>query len=119
MIIGAGAAVGAVNAPEGGDTVVQADPTTFLGQLAYMDLWTDEGTTSGSIYSIWLSQSSAQAGDFFPSKNITFSASNSRVVVLMHYEAPGATNFTTEPLSYVENDTNYKDAKLIISSMSY
>ncbi len=119
MTIGAGAAVSAVNAPYGGDTVVQADPITFAGQSAYMDLWTDEGSGSSSIYSIWLSQSSTQAGDFFPSKNISFNASNSSVVVLMDYNAPNATHFTNEPLSYVESDTNYKDAKLIVSSMTY
>jgi hypothetical protein len=119
MTVGAGAAVSAVNAPEGGDTVVQADSVTFAGQPAFLDLWTDEGAGSNSIYSIWLSQSSTQAGDFFPSKNITFNAPNSRVVALIDYNAPNAAHFTNEPLSYVENDINYKDAKLIIDSMSY
>jgi hypothetical protein len=119
MTIGAGADVSAVGFPYGGSSVVQADPITFAGQSGYIDLWTDDGSGSSSIYSMWLSQSSTQAHDFFPSKNITENASNSYVVALMDYKAPNATSFTNEPLSYVENDANYKDAKLIISSMTY
>lgn len=119
MTIGAGAAVSDAGFPFGGSYVVQADPITFLGKPGYIDLWTDEGNTSTSIYSMWVSSSSTQAHDFFPSKNIKPNASNSYVVVLMDYQAPSATNFTNEPLSYVEADPNFKDAKLIISSMTY
>jgi Tfp pilus assembly protein PilE len=119
MTIGAGADVSAVGFPYGGSRVVQADPVTFAGHPGYIDLWTDEGTTSGSIYSMWLSQSNTQAGDFFPSKNIKENVSNSSFVALMDYQAPSSTSFTNESLSYVENDVNYKDAKLVIDSMSY
>lgn len=119
MTVGAGAGVASVTLPFGGATVVQADPITFAGQSGFIDLWTDEGSGSNSVYSMWLSQSSSQVSSFFPSKHITQNASNSSVVALMDYKAPNDTNFTNEPLSYVVNDTNFKDAKLLIQSMHY
>jgi len=117
MIVGAGAAVSAVNIPSG--PIELADPLTFNTKTAYFDALSSTTSTSGNVYEVFLSQSKTEANDFFPTKNISFNASNSRILVSINYWGSNTNSPNTEPLSYVEGDANYKDAKLVVSSMAY
>lgn len=116
MLIGAGAAVSAVNTPGLNSQLEQADPVTFNGNHAYLDAI----GSSSTISEIRLSSSSTDASKFFPTKNITTNASNSRVIVSIDYRGPNG-SYPNHPqsLSYINGDVNYKDAKLVIESMHY
>ncbi len=124
--IGAGQQVSAIN-NYSGNCNSQADPVTFDNQSAYLDLNTvtqfnsndcapaSNPTTIGQII---LSNSSSEAypTNFLPTKNIA----RSTIVVVADYNGPNfAKQNIYQTISYIENDTNYKDAKLIVDSMSY
>ena len=131
ILIGAGQAVAAVGNYDG-NCVQQADSVTFAGQTAYLDLVGFANTNtvppscspaSSTIQSVILSKSStdASATNFFPTKNIPqpTTPSASEIVVYIDYNAPNGTGATNKTLSEIESDTDYKDAKLVVDSMSY
>lgn len=123
MVIGAGAAVSDVNLSSG--PIVESDSVTFNSHPAFLD--TD--TSGGYVVEMLLSQSSSKVGDLFPTQNITFNSENSRILVQVFYSNNSCSSNCNpninygaaigEPLSMFENDVNYKDAKLVVDSMSY
>ena len=78
---------------------------------------------SSTIQSVILSKSStnANATNFFLTKNIPQPAapSASEIVVDIDYNAPNGTGTTNKTISQIESDTDYKDAQLVVASMSY
>ena len=132
ILIGAGQDVAAVGNADG-NCVQQADPVTFAGQTAYLDLVGFANTSavppscspaSSTIQSVILSKSStnASATNFFLTKNIPqpVAPSASEIVVdIIDHNAPNGTGSTSKTLSEIESDTDYKDAKLVVNSMSY
>lgn len=128
ILIGAGPDVSAID-NYNGSCVNQADSVTFNNQTAYLDLVGFDNTAavppsctpaSSTIQEVVLSGSSKAANptNFLPTKNI----SNSNIVVDIDYFGPNGSNNTpsnAKTISYIENDSNYKDAILVIKSMSY
>lgn len=117
MTIGAGAAVSAVNVGSG--PIGQATVVTFAGRTAYLDDIITGGAKTRPVYEITMSRTASAASDFFATKNIAFNAANSRILVKMDYWGANDDTSRTEPLSYVQNDVNFKNAKLVVDSMSY
>lgn len=131
ILIGAGQGVAAVGNDDG-NCVQQADPVTFNNQTAYLDLVGFANTNavppsctpaSSTIQSVVLSKSStlANVSNFFLTKNIPQPAapSSSEIVVDIDYNAPNGTGTNNKTLSAIESDADYKDAKLVVASMSY
>jgi hypothetical protein len=111
--------------------VVQADPVTFDGQKAYLDMIgyatnnfppTDcvpvgDITSSNTVTQVLLSSSSSSV-NYFNAKNI----SNSSVILEMDFWGPNGSNNSVSnntTISYIENDADYKDVKLVVDSMIY
>jgi hypothetical protein len=112
--------------------VQQADIVEFANQTGYLDLVgfaNNSATTpsctpaSSTIQRILLSQSntSASVSNFFLTKNIPQPAAPaaSEIIVSIDYNRTNASTAENKTLSEIENDADYKDAKLVVESMSY
>jgi outer membrane murein-binding lipoprotein Lpp len=128
MEIGAGSAISAISNPSA-NCIAQADKVTFNNQPAYLDLETVAQSTSSctpvssppTIDRILLSDSSQDTAhnNFFPTKNLT-TGSSPAIIVNIDYDGPSFTNpHNNKTVSFIENDVNYMDAKLVVDSMSY
>lgn len=131
VLIGAGGAVAAVDNYDG-NCVQQADSVTFNKTSAYLDLTGFANTNavppscspaSATIQAVVLSQSKTDAGvsNFFLTKNIAqpSAPSASEIVVDIDYDAPNGNGTNSKTITEIENDTDYKDAKLVVDSMTY
>lgn len=131
ILIGAGQNVAAVDNYDG-NCVQEADPVSFVGQTAYLDLvgFANINTAppscspaSSTIQSILLSKSNTAANvySFFLTKNIPqpTAPSASEIIVHIDYSAPNGKGTNNKTLSEIENGINYKDAKLVVESMMY
>jgi hypothetical protein len=131
ILIGAGQDVAAIDNYDG-NCVQQADAVTFDKQTAYLDFVGFANTNavppscspaSSTIQSVLLSKSStlANVSNFFLTKNISQPAapSASEIVVDIDYNAPNGAGTNNKTLSAIESNTDYKDAKLVVNSMSY
>ena len=131
ILVGAGPDIS--TSVNGGDCVQQSDSVTFAGQKAYLDFEGFSNTnttppscspTSSTIRQVLLSNSSTtdNANDFFLTKNIPQPAASSvsQIVVSIDYHGPNGSNTNNnKTMSQIESDTDYKDAELVVNSMSY
>lgn len=130
ILIGAGQDVAAAGNNQ--NCVQQAAPVTFDNQTAYLDLVGFANTNadppsctpaSSTIESVILSKSSTSsaATNFFLTKNIPQPAapSASEIIVDIDYDGPNGRTSNNKTISRIEADTDYKDAKLVVASMSY
>jgi len=116
--------------PFGGLTSVSTDPVIFLGQQAYMNLAEAGASNTGIVDHINLTSTETSLTDFPADKNVVApsypgsSRKENKFLILMNYDANVDTSsanptYPHTPLTVVQKDTNYLDAKLVVSSFTY
>ncbi len=119
LTIDVGAGNAGFSCPYGGCNILNADPVTFVGQKAYFDSFSGNGSNPVSETELSMSASSIS---FFPAKNVVAPAedqSTATIAIGFNYRGSSQQNSNPQTLSYILADQNYQDAKLVIESMSY
>jgi hypothetical protein len=131
MLIGTGPDMASIENYDG-NCVNQADDISFSGQSAFLDLigFANNSTSAPSctpaspdIQAVVLSNnsSSANQSSLFLTKNIQQPAtpSESRIIVAIDFNGPKGSNKHYKTSTEIESNNSYRQAKLVIESMSY
>jgi prepilin-type N-terminal cleavage/methylation domain-containing protein len=115
--------------PLGGLTSVSTDPVTFFSQQAYMNLAEAGASNTGVVDYINLTSTKTSLTDFPTDKNVVAptyqgGTTENKFLILMDYNANVDTSsanptYPHTSLTTVQKDTNYLEAKLIVSSFTY